>query len=107
MAVHVFRYQEGDTVSCIYWGYVYDADADTKTLTDSDASYPTITITDSAGTEKVSAAAMTKTSTGKYVYYYTIPTTGPTGWWSVKVNNQITSGAVVRSEVSHGGFSVD
>lgn len=107
MTVHVFRYQQGDTVSCVYWSYLYDADADTKTLTDADSGYPKITITDSAGTAKVSSAAMSKTSTGKYVYQYTLASSAATGWWTVKVQNQITSGAVVYSEVSHGGFSVD
>lgn len=107
MSVHVFRYQGGDTVDCVYWSYVYDSDADTKTLTDADAGYPQITITDSAGTVKVDAAAMTKTSTGKYVYYYTLDSAAPTGWWPVKVYNEITSGAVLKSETSHGGFSVD
>lgn len=81
------NYYQGETVR--QKAHVTDVDG-----VDTDPSAITITIEDSAGTQKVTDAAMTKESTGYYYYDYTIPDDGATGEWTTEVNAEKTQIAI-------------
>ena len=61
---------------------------------DTDSNTITITIQDSAGTKKVTAEAMIKDATGRYHYYYDIPSDAELGEWTAEVNAEKTQIAI-------------
>lgn len=71
-------YHQGETFS--QKAHVTDA---VKTLIDPDTIV--ITIIDSESTKKVDAEAMIKDDTGKYHYYYSIPTNATLGKWTTEI----------------------
>ena len=52
----------------------------------------TITVIDSAGTARVTDAAMAEDATGTYSYVYTVPATGPAGVWLYTTTGTDASG---------------
>ena len=61
---------------------------------DTDPNAIVISIADSAGTKKVTAAAMTKDAVGLYHYDYDIPADGTIGEWVTEVNAEKTQKAI-------------
>lgn len=93
-------FEQGETVSV--WYYVLDWDGN---YTDPSEGC-TVTITDSAGTVKVDGSAMTKSATGKYVYYYTLASDAAKNWWSIKTIAQDGTGGSAKYTSKVGGFKV-
>ena len=56
----------------------------------------TITLEDSAGTKKVTSAAMSKDAVGLYHYDYDLPADAETGEWTSEVNAEKTQKAIER-----------
>ena len=79
--------------------YVYDDD---DVLTDPATSI-TISIYDPDGTAQVDGAAMTKTATGVYEYYYQTTSSTDKGWWHGNVT--VVDGEGEEAKTSIGSFS--
>ena len=75
-----------------------------STLVKFDPTTPTVTITDSAGTAKVSAAALTKAATGQFYYICQTATNWITGDYKVSVTG--LDGTVVGLSVELPGFTL-
>ena len=67
----------------------------------------TIDIYKPDGTKKVDAGAMSKVTTGKYVYYYNSEATDPAGWWRYSCKAVDGSGAGARTVITKGSFQLN
>jgi len=57
-----------------------------------------------SGTQDISSTDMTKSATGKYVYYYYSEITDTVGFYRVKVTVTDGSGATAKLSIITGGF---
>jgi hypothetical protein len=62
---------------------------------------------DSAGTQKVTAQAMTKLDTGKYQYFYTLASDAALGFWKGTVTETDGVGASAKVTKTDDGFEVE
>jgi len=99
-------FQRGETVPC--WAVVKDKD---KELVDPSQGV-IITLTEPDGTiakdgeDDIEDIAMTKSETGKYVYYYDSATDDPVKHWNFYCKAIDGEGDGERTTITHGGFKL-
>ena len=99
MSVKVF--QRGETIGL--WAYIKDWEG----AYISPDNGVKVTLTDPAGAKKVDAQAMTASSIGKFVYYYTSSAADTIGWWRFRCIGQDGTGAEVKYTVADGIFNLE
>ena len=99
MANEEYIYQRGETVPI---------HADVQDWDDAyvDPTSIVIDVWDVSGTKKVTAQAMSKLETGKYVYYYTSLAADEEGWWRSMATITDGSGAGAKVTMRPGSFKL-
>ena len=65
-----------------------------------------VTITKPDGTASVTAQSMTRSETGRYVYYYDSDAADLLGWWRTMIETVDGSSPNERHTITHGGFEL-
>jgi len=97
MANETHTFQLGETVPV--WCYVQDW-SDTY----ADPTSIEIEVWLPSGTQDITSTAMTKSATGKYVYYYASESTDTAGFYRVKVTVVDGTGGTAKTTIIDGGF---
>lgn len=63
-------------------------------------------LTNPKGVKKAENQTMTKSETGKYVYYYASQANDELGWWRYQTKSQDGTGATAKYTITDGSFEL-